>query len=87
MSRTVQIDLTVDPKLIVAKARKLAAQAGGKFEGNTVKGSFTYSGISGEYYILENRLHIAIHQKPSLLPWKLVTHSVQKWFQQTGFKA
>jgi hypothetical protein len=86
MGKSFQIDLSVDPKLIIAKAKELAAQAGGKFDGNTEKGMFTHNGILGEYEIQGKRITITIHQKPFILPWKLVTDSVQKWFQQTEFE-
>ena len=82
MSKSFLIDLNINPDLVITKARELASQAGGRFEGDTQNGHFRYNGITGDYRIFQNQLELMVDRKPPLLPWNLVESSVRKWFQQ-----
>jgi hypothetical protein len=55
------------------------AQKGGSFNGDERTGSFTASGISGEYNIVD-KVDVTIIEKPRVIPNSLIEKEVKKFF-------
>jgi hypothetical protein len=55
------------------------AQKGGSFNGDERTGSFTASGISGEYSIID-KVDVTIIDKPRVIPNSLIEKEVKKFF-------
>lgn len=80
-----QVKLTVPPEVLVAAARRAIEEAGGKFEGNAQKGSFSvptpFGTVAGIYRIADAYVYITIQQRPFLLPCYLIEELVRRWMR------
>jgi hypothetical protein len=77
-----QVKLTISPEVLVATARRAIAEAGGKLEGDTQKGSFSvptpFGAVAGIYRIADGHIYITIQQRPFLLPCFLIEELVRR---------
>ena len=80
MSRSFRIKIQEDPDVLVARAEKVARQAGAEFKGDAHSGSFAGSGVEGQYAVEEDSITVTITRKPMIAPWSLVEDKVKGFF-------
>lgn len=69
---TFAIPLTKAPEVVIEAAKKKIADAGGKMEGDAVKGSFAVGipvlgKIAGVYTVTDQQLNVDVSDKPMML--------------------
>lgn len=79
-TKTFAFPLSQEPDLVVAKARKAAAENGVRFDGDHQQGQFAGHGIEGFYSIGEAELTVQISRKPIIMPWSMIESSMRKFF-------
>jgi hypothetical protein len=85
------VPLTVPPDLLVARARRAVLEAGGTFEGDSRRGSFSVpvplGKIDGSYGIEGGRVAIKIDRRPFLLDCWLIERFLREWMQRIPWLA
>lgn len=79
MAKSLQIALTEDPQALIRRAKTVAHQAGITFRGDQTAGNIFGKGFHGSYEIANNLIILTIHEKPVLLPWKLLLSRVRSF--------
>lgn len=80
MSKSFEFKLRADPKAVIAKAKKIAAQNEVVLEGDTTSGWFSGHGVKGEYRIKDRTIRITITKKPLMVPWFVVESRLKGFF-------
>jgi hypothetical protein len=79
--RTFSIDSKQDSITLVEKAKRIAAEKNATFEGDTTLGSFSGSGVEGEYEVEDGTVTVTITNKPFFLSWDNVESRVREFFE------
>jgi len=80
MSKTFQIKFEGDAKVLIDRAKKIARDNGAYFNGDETKGSFSGSGVAGNYLVEQDTIIITIDKKPFIAPWHLVENKIRDFF-------
>ena len=80
MAYSFTLSLTTTPAALLERAKKLAAEGDAIFQGDTSSGSFTGSGVEGNYQIDADTLTVTITDKPFFAPWALVESKIRGFF-------
>jgi hypothetical protein len=80
MARTFSISTAEDPATLVDRAKRVASENGAAFEGDVTSGSFSGSGVKGEYKIEDRTVTVTITDKPFFLSWDNVESRVKGFF-------
>jgi uncharacterized protein (DUF697 family) len=75
------VNLAADPDVVLAQAKKVTAQNGGIFKGDTHSGQFSARGVVGEYKVKGKAVILTITEKPILMPWFVVESKIKSFFQ------
>jgi len=73
-------ELPEAPDILLPEAKKLAAQHGGKIEGDSNSGTFTGKGVSGSYTISGNKITVLIGKVPPFVTEKRIMEEVGTYF-------
>jgi hypothetical protein len=68
-----------DFSVAISKIRNEIEKNNGNFSGNEKEGSFTASGIAGNYSVLDH-VKVSIFKKPAIVPNSLIEKEVKKYF-------
>ncbi len=80
MSKTFRVTFTGEPSELISKAKDVASSNGAYFSGDEDSGTFSGSGVSGNYVVEENTVIITVKEKPFLAPWGLVENKIRAFF-------
>jgi hypothetical protein len=72
MARTITIDTTASPSLLLQRARRVASENGVRLYGNEGSGRFSHRMVEGEYSRLGRRVIVTITRKHRLVPWSVL---------------
>jgi hypothetical protein len=81
MARSFSISTAEDPTTLVDRAKRVASENGATFEGDATSGSFSGSGVEGEYKIEGRTVTVTITDKPFFLSWDNVESRVKRFFR------
>jgi hypothetical protein len=74
------VQTTADPSLLLEKARQGSAESGITFEGDETGGQFAGEGVTGQYVVEANGVHITLTSKPFFVGWGFVEAKVREFF-------
>ncbi len=72
MAKTYELDTTVSPSSLLARAKKAAYANGATLLGDERSGRFSHELVRGEYRMAGQRVVVTITDKHWLLPWPVV---------------
>ena len=72
MARTFNLDTTVDPSTLLARAKKAARKNGATLNGDERSGRFSHEMVRGEYRMVGRAVIVTVTAKHWLLPWPMV---------------
>ncbi len=70
--RTFNLDTTISPSALLARAKKAAYENGATLLGDERSGRFSHDMAKGEYRMVGQTVVVTITEKHWLLPWPLV---------------
>lgn len=81
VARTFNLDTTVGPSSLLARAKKAAYENGASLNGDEQSGRFSHEMVGGEYRMAGQKVIVTITDKHWLLPWPLVEDRLRKLVQ------
>ena len=72
MARTFNLDTTVRPSSLLARAKKAAFENGATLLGDERSGRFSHDMAKGEYRMVGQKVIVTVTDKHWLLPWPVV---------------
>ena len=81
MARTFNLDTTVRPSSLLARARKVAYENGASLNGDERSGRFSHEMAKGEYRMAAQKVIVTVSDKHWLLPWPLVEARLRELVQ------
>jgi hypothetical protein len=81
MARTFNLDTTVVPSSLLAKARKAAHENSATLVGDEGSGQFSHDMVRGEYRMVGQTVIVTIREKHWLLPWPVVEAQLRELIQ------
>lgn len=72
MPRTFDLDTTVGPASLLARARRTARENGATLVGDERSGSFSHAMLGGGYRVAGRRVTVTITDKHWAIPWPVV---------------
>ena len=72
MAKTYELDTTVRPSSLLARAKKAAYANGATLLGDERSGRFFHEWVKGEYRMVGQTVVVTIAEKHWLLPWPVV---------------
>ncbi len=81
MARTFNLDTTVRPSLLLARAKRAAFENGATLLGDERSGRFSHDMAKGEYRMAGRTLVVTVTEKHWLLPWPLVEARLRELVQ------
>jgi hypothetical protein len=72
LTRTFNIETTLDPPSLLARVRKAARENGGTLVGDGQSGRFSHDLIKGEYHMVGRTVIVTITDKPLIAPWSII---------------
>ena len=82
MSQTFKVIVNSSTEEFMAKAHKLAREHGALLTGDNRSGSFSASGVNGEYSMADNTVSITVTKKPFCVPWSMVEKRAKDFFTE-----
>ena len=80
MAHTFKISINNDLSSTLKKVEKTIVESGGKFKGDTDKGTFSGK-VKGEYVVLsKNKVEITITKKPFVVPSRKIESAIREYF-------
>ena len=80
MPKSFTYDLKSDPAEALERAKQAAAESGAVFQGDSTRGTFAGSGVSGVYAMDGQRVVITVVDKPWYAPWSVIQTELSKFF-------
>ncbi len=71
-ARTFSMRTTVEPRSLLARARRVARENGATLVGGKQSGRFSHDMVGGEYRMAGQTVTVTITNKHWLLPWPVV---------------
>jgi hypothetical protein len=84
VAKTFSMDTTLNPSLLLARAKKAASESGATLIGDKQSGRFSHGMVRGEYRMVGQTVIVTITDKHWLLPWPVVEAQLRKLFPQGG---
>jgi hypothetical protein len=78
VARTFSMDTTLNPSLLLARARTVAKENGATLVGDKDSGRFSHDMASGEYRMVGQKVIVTITQKHWLIPWPVVESQLRE---------
>lgn len=78
MPRTFNVVSTQNPSTLLARARRAAAENNADFRGTETSGSFSGSGVKGDYRMGGNVVTVTVTQKPFFVPWPVLESALKE---------
>ena len=72
MAKTSELETTVSPSSLLARAKKAAYANGATLLGDERSGRFFHEWVEGEYHMVGQTVVVTIAEKHWLLPWPVV---------------
>ena len=72
MAKTYELDTTVSPSSLLARAKRAAYANGASLLGDEGSGHFSHELVKGEYRMAGQKVVVTITDKHWLLPWPIV---------------
>jgi hypothetical protein len=72
VAKTYELDTTVSPSSLLARAKKAAYANGASLLGDEGSGRFSHELVKGEYRMAGQKVIVTITDKHWLLPWPIV---------------
>ena len=72
MAKTFELDTTVSPSSLLARARRVAIENGATLVGNETSGRFSHQLVKGEYRMRGQKVVVTITDKHWMFPWPVV---------------
>ena len=72
MAKTYELDTTVSPSSLLARAKRAAYANGASLLGDEGSGRFSHESLTGEYRMVGQTVVVTITDKHWLLPWPVV---------------
>ena len=72
MAKTYELDTTVSPSSLLARAKRAAYANGASLLGDEGSGRFSHELVKGEYRMAGQKVVVTITDKHWLLPWPVV---------------
>jgi hypothetical protein len=72
VAKTYELDTTVSPSSLLARAKKAAHANGAILVGDERSGRFSHELAKGEYRMVGRRIIVTVTDKHWLLPWSVV---------------
>ena len=72
MVKTYELDTTVSPSSLLARAKKAAYANGATLSGDESSGRFSHEMAKGEYRMVGQKVIVTVTDKHWLLPWPVV---------------
>ena len=72
MAKTYELDTTVSPSSLLARAKRAAYANGASLLGDEGSGRFSHELVKGEYRMAGQKVVVTITDKHWLLPWPIV---------------
>ncbi len=80
MAKQFEVDLSVEPTVMIEKVQEMADEGKLDFEGDITNGSFGVRGVKGTYRIEGQKVKIEINKKPWYFPWGKVEGKLKEYF-------
>jgi hypothetical protein len=80
MPKSFTYELNSDPVEALERAKQAAAKSGAIFQGDSTRGTFAATGVSGGYEISGQRAVITVVDKPFFASWSRVQAELSKFF-------
>ena len=81
MARTYNLDTTLRPSSLLARAKKAAFENGAALLGDERSGRFSHDMAKGEYRMLGQTVVVTVTEKHWMLPWPLVEAQLRELVQ------
>ena len=81
VARTFKMRTTVEPLLLLARARRVAKENGATLVGGKQSGRFSHGLVEGEYHMVEQTVTVTITDKHWLMPWPVVEGRLRELVQ------
>lgn len=81
MARTFNLDTTVGPSTLLARAKKAAHKNGATLNGDERSGRFSHEMVRGEYRMAGRAVIVTVTAKHWLLPWPVVEAQLRELVQ------
>ncbi len=78
MARTFVMDTTLNPSLLLARARRVANENGATLVGDKQSGRFSHDMVRGEYRMVGQKVIVTITEKHWLVPWPVVESQLRE---------
>ncbi len=78
MARTFGMDPTLNPSLLLARARRVANENGATLVGDKQSGRFSHDMVRGEYRMVGQKVIVTITEKHWLVPWPVVESQLRE---------
>jgi hypothetical protein len=85
VAKTYQLDTTVSPSSLLARAKKAAYANGAILLGDEHSGRFTHEMAKGEYRMVGQKVIVTVTDKHWLLPWPVVEAQLTRIIHEAEF--
>ena len=79
MAKTFELDTTVSPFSLLARAKKAAYANGATLLGDERSGTFSHETVKGEYRMGRHRVIVTVTDKHWLLPWTVLEAQLREF--------
>ena len=70
------------PGQALERAKKAATDSGAVFQGDSTRGTFATTGVSGVYVVDGQRVEITVVDKPWYAPWSMIQEKLSSFFRR-----
>lgn len=80
MSRSFDIPIDEPIGAVLIRVQDAVKEAGGTFNGDVVRGSFSGSGVEGDYRVEGASIRVNLSKKPWVVSWAYVEGEIRSFF-------